>query len=390
MSHLADYPNRQARAGERLAKDHAFGQSKRQARFARLVLEQILERLHQLHSHVFGQPAHVVMRLDFGGHFTARRLAFDDVRVQRALSEKVRAAQPRRLFLEDRYELRADYLALRFRVGHALERGQKALGFVHVLQPHGHLALEGVADALGFSMSKQPVVHEYAGEPVADCAVYERGGDGGIHAAGQRAYDAAFVAHLPAYGLDRLGDEVAGRPAAGASAHVHQEVADEALARVGVDDFRVKLDAEPPSRRIAERGDGRIVRPGKRGKAGGKVGDVIRVAHPDAGGGGDFPKDGRIRPDELQRGATVFLAGRGRDRSAELMNHRLHPVADSQNGDAGVENPFGRERRAVLIDARRPAGEYDAARVEPRDRLPSRGRVYELAIDVRLPHPARD
>jgi hypothetical protein len=56
------------------------------------VLEQQPQRLNQLELHVLGQAADIVMALDRGrrahdGH------ALDHVRVQRALGEKIKAAQ---------------------------------------------------------------------------------------------------------------------------------------------------------------------------------------------------------------------------------------------------------------------------------------------------------
>ena len=57
------------------------------------------------------------------------------------------------------------------------------------------VAVEGVDDALGLLAAQEAVVDEDAGELVADRAVDERGGDGGVDAAGERA-DHAAVADL--------------------------------------------------------------------------------------------------------------------------------------------------------------------------------------------------
>ncbi len=71
----------------------------------------------------------------------------------------------------------------------------------------------------------------------------ERGGDGGVDAAGEGADDVA-VAHLLADALDALGDEVRGRPVAAAAADAVEEVLDDLLALGGVDDLGVELEAE--------------------------------------------------------------------------------------------------------------------------------------------------
>ncbi len=40
-------------------------------------------------------------------------------------------------------------------------------------------------DLLGLALAHQPVVDEHAGQPVADGALHDRGGDGGVDAAGE-------------------------------------------------------------------------------------------------------------------------------------------------------------------------------------------------------------
>jgi len=50
---------------------------------------------------------------------------------------------------------------------------------------HLEVAVEGVDDALGLVLAEEAVVDEDAGELVADGAVDEGGGDGGVDAAGE-------------------------------------------------------------------------------------------------------------------------------------------------------------------------------------------------------------
>ena len=73
--------------------------------------------------------------------------------------------------------------------------------------------------------AEEAVVDEDAGELVADGAVDERGGDGGVDAAREGADDAA-VAHLLSNARHALLDEVARRPEPAAAANVVEEVLD--------------------------------------------------------------------------------------------------------------------------------------------------------------------
>jgi len=66
---------------------------------AHLVLEQLAQGLDELQLHLFGQAAHVVVRLD-GGRRAFVRDGFDDVRVQGSLHQVVGAAQLVRFLIE--------------------------------------------------------------------------------------------------------------------------------------------------------------------------------------------------------------------------------------------------------------------------------------------------
>jgi hypothetical protein len=69
--HLAGDPDREARPGERVPLDEAFGQAELAAELAHLVLEEFAKRLDQLHIHALGQAADIVVALD--GDARARR-----------------------------------------------------------------------------------------------------------------------------------------------------------------------------------------------------------------------------------------------------------------------------------------------------------------------------
>ena len=141
------------------------------------------------------------------------------------------------------------------------------------------MAVEGVDDALGFFAAEEAVVDEDAGELVADRAVDEGGGDGGVDAAGERADDAP-VADLLADAEDGVGDEVAGGPVAAAAADAEEEVLEELLAVGRVHDFGVELEADEAAV-VRHDGVGGAIGVGEGAEAGRELGDAVAVGHPD-------------------------------------------------------------------------------------------------------------
>ena len=135
----------------------------------------------------------------------------DDVGVERALHQEVGLADLVRLLLEDADELLADDLALLLGVGDAGQLGQEALLGLHVHQRHVEVAAEGVLHLLALVLAHEAVVHEDAGELVADRLVGEQGRHGGIDAAGEAAHHRS-LAHLGADALHGLLDDGHRRP----------------------------------------------------------------------------------------------------------------------------------------------------------------------------------
>ena len=203
---LADDPDAEAGAGERVPPDDLGRQAELLADQADLVLEQRAQRLDQLELEVVGQAADVVVGLDVGGAGAAAGL--DDVGVERALHEEadLLAAASARVAddlglggLEDPDELAADDLALLLGVADPGERVEEALLGVDDVQVDAGGGHEVALDLLGLALAQQPVVDEDAGEPVADRALHEGRGDRGVDAAGEAA-DRPAVADL---GADR-------------------------------------------------------------------------------------------------------------------------------------------------------------------------------------------
>ena len=104
---------------------------------------------------------------------------------------------------------------------------------------------------------QEPMVHEDAGELVADGAVQERRDDRRVDAAGQ-AEQHAVPADLFAHARDGVVDDVAGVPERVAAADVAHEALEDRRARARVGDFGVELHAVVAPRVVRHRGERRI------------------------------------------------------------------------------------------------------------------------------------
>ena len=116
---VADDAHGQAGPGERLPPHDRIRQAQRRADRARFIFEEKAQRLDQFELHIFGQAAHVVMRLDLRRLLAFRPARFDHVGIQRALRQKARRfavdLDRVRFALEQADELLADDLALLLR-----------------------------------------------------------------------------------------------------------------------------------------------------------------------------------------------------------------------------------------------------------------------------------
>jgi hypothetical protein len=112
-----------------------------------------------------------------------RTRRFDDVRINRALCQPANAFEPGSLFLEYFDEQPADDLALALRVVLALELLEKAIFSIDTNHANTHVFRESFHDLVAFVKSQQAVIHEDAGELLADCPVQQRADDRRINAA---------------------------------------------------------------------------------------------------------------------------------------------------------------------------------------------------------------
>jgi len=157
----------QTGAGERLTINHAAGQAQSLTHNADLILEQKLHRLYQLHGHVVGQTAHVVVGLD--------RLAgllcldgFQYVRVDCTLCQERNTVQLGGLLVEDLDELGTDDLALALGIGNTCQQIQEPVSSIYIDQVRIQTFPENLNHVFTFTLTHQAVVDMNAHKLFAD------------------------------------------------------------------------------------------------------------------------------------------------------------------------------------------------------------------------------
>ena len=145
------------------------------------------------------------------------------------------------------------------------------------------MAAEGRLDLVALVQPEQPVIHEDAGEPVADGPVHQRGRDRGVDAAREPA-------DHPLIGPDQLADpgdlglhEMPGRPVRGDAADLEQEVVEDLAAPRRVRHLGMELHAEQRPLGVLERRDGAVVARGGDAIPRRRHVHVVAMTHPDRG-----------------------------------------------------------------------------------------------------------
>ena len=87
------------------------------------------------------------------------------------------------LFIEDRDEFVADDLALFFGIAYSGELGEKSLRRIHSNDVQAKFAAQVLLHFLKFILAQHPVVHEDAGQAIAQRAMHQLRRHRGIHAA---------------------------------------------------------------------------------------------------------------------------------------------------------------------------------------------------------------
>ena len=147
-----------------------------------------------------------------------------DIRVKRALREKIERTVESRLRLEGTDELIADDPPFLLRFGNALETCQETLTGVDKHQVHPERATEDIAHEVGLPEAQEPVVNKDRCQAIPDRAVDERGRHRRIDSSAeteQNPSSADLVPDLP----DGAIDEMLCGPVRLARADVDEEIA---------------------------------------------------------------------------------------------------------------------------------------------------------------------
>src|SRR5688572_20236659 len=117
--------------------------------------------------------------------------------------------------------------------------------------------------------------------------------------------------------------------------------------------------------------------------------DAVAVAHPDRNLGADGePSEGPTGHLDLQRRGPVFAVIGFVNTAAQHLGDQLKAVADAEDRDPRLEDPWIRPGSARGFDRRRPAGEDDSSGGVGPDRLRREVRTVNLAVDTQLADPA--
>src|SRR5262245_6096234 len=166
-------------------------------------------------------------------------------------------------------------------------------------------------------------------------------------------------------GLPQLGDgaldERLHLPSAGAAADVVKKVAENAAAVGRVAHLGVELQTEHGPRAMANGCDRAGFRRGERYELAVGGFDLIAVAHPHDGLG-RHTGEAAVALLNAHLSSAELAAARLLDLAAQRLAGELHAVADAEDGNAEGEDGRIAVRGTGVVDARRPAGEDDAAR----------------------------
>ena len=282
----------------------------------------------------------------------------------------------------------ADRLALRLRIVEALEGCVEPLRRARDSQVEPEVLGEHLLDLLGLAVAKKPVVDEDAVKTRPYRPVEKDCRNGRVHAA-RKPEDHLVVADLGLHLLDRVVYPRRELPVGVRAADVEDEVREYLLAVLGMDDFRMELDAEEPPLLVAYRGERAVRGLGADLEPAWDRGNAVAVAHPDYELVGQ-PLEELVARLDRHLGLAVFAPLARLDLAAELLAHELHAVADAENRNAEIPYAAVDARRSVFEDAVRPAGEDDALRRVCANLFGGDAEGDDFGVDVLLANPARD
>ncbi|MPM59468.1 hypothetical protein SDC9_106310 [bioreactor metagenome] len=384
LGHRADVTDRQPRTRERLAHHYILGQAELASDFAHFVLEQVVQGFEQFEFQVLGQSAHIVVAFDQRRGIARDRHRLDHVGIGGALGEESGVLDRLGGVGEDAHEFGADDLALGFGIAHAGELVEEAVGGVDVDQLHVEVVAEELLHPVRLVFAQQPVVHENAGQPVADGLVDQRRRDARIDAAG-KAEDHPFFPDPGADFAHRAFDIGLHGPVAGTAADTVAEVGQNGFAVGRMHHFGMELDAVELALCDRDRAEFGVAG-GRQHFEGGvrRGGHFVAVRHPDLNFPGQSGEKLAAVAGDPEHGFAIFARGAGLNLAAEREGHDLEPVTDAEHWNAELENGRIALRRVGVVDAGGAAGENDALRIDRLDLFRGGEIRQNLAVDMTL------
>ena len=179
-----------------------------------------------------------------------------------------------------------DQTTLLLRIGDTLEILEEILRSIDHAQIDVEMTAERALHEFTFVLSEQTVVHEDAGELIADRACQQGGHHGGVDATRQTA-DHPTITDLGLHSGTFRFHEFAHLPASGTTADAEEEVSQNVDAVRRVRHLGVELHAEEGKLVVHDRGERTGVGVGERGEVVAQTGDLITMTHPDRSHGGN-------------------------------------------------------------------------------------------------------
>ena len=243
-------------------------------------------------------------------------------------------------------------------------------------------------DLFCLALAQQTVIHEHAGELVADGLVHESRRDCGINAAGQAA-DHLCIADLLADFRDLVLDDAGGIPVVAETCALVQEGLDKLLAHRGVLDFRMPLHAIQLAGFILHGGNGGALGVCQHFEAFRRGLNGHTMAHPRVLiGGGAFEQPLRLVDEGL--GLAVLAKSGLVDIRAQGIGHGLEAVADAQHGNSGLEQFLIHARCARFKHRSRTTGKDDGLRILGQHLVDRHGMRHKLRINIGFTHATCD
>src|SRR5215217_1475542 len=164
-----------------MAMHHFRGQSQLKPDFAHLIFKEVTQRFHQLECHLCGQAADVVMGLDQVSLTGGCRGGFNNIRIDRPLSQPDGVGTLHRHLIEDLNEKPTDDFALLFWINDTFKRAKKAVFGVYPDNPDANMPCKAGHYLITLAQSQQASIDEYAGKLLANSFMQQGPDDRRVH-----------------------------------------------------------------------------------------------------------------------------------------------------------------------------------------------------------------